>query len=436
MSIPLDRLYHYIENIAKKVRGDDVVIYRFYPHGSKKIEDLTQLSPTYCLEYNWKQWQTFPIIHCHDQEPLNFKSYQNIERSKTIFSREPAFKDYNLSTIPDYNLTMDAFNINDKSIILHSEQRSINVDLYQNSYFVPVYYWAHALISLDWFRYAQYETINKSTNTTRFLIYNRAWSNTREYRLKFLDLLIDNGLVDNCRTSVRSVEPELNVHYQNYDFKNPHWQPHNKLETYYTENAADSHFSADFDITDYNATDIEIVLETLFDDSRLHLTEKSLRPIACKQPFILAATPGSLEYLRNYGFKTFNGIIDESYDLVQDPVDRMFAIVSTMKKITSWNKDQYNDNMKKLQEIAEYNQQHFFSKKFFDLINDELTQNLKQGFDIIKNTNTGRRYIEFRKILAQHEPYRLALVTNSSLRTRKDVIEVLKIARQCQYKNL
>jgi hypothetical protein len=435
MSIPLDRLYHYIENVAKKVRSDDVVIYRFYPHGSKKIEDLKILN-TNNINYTWKQWQTVPIIYCYDQEPLDFNMYQNIEKAKTIFSKEPEFKDYNLSTIPDYNLTMNAFNINDKSIILHSEQRSINVDLYQNSYFVPVYYWAHALISLDWFRYAQYETIKKSTNTTRFLIYNRAWSNTREYRLKFLDLLIDNELVDDCRTSVRSVEPELNIHYQNYNFKNPHWQPHNNLESYYTENIADSHFSADFDITDYNATDIEIVLETLFDDSRLHLTEKSLRPIACKQPFILAATPGSLEYLRNYGFKTFNGIIDESYDLVQDPVDRMFAIVSTMKKITSWNKDQYNDNMKKLQEIAEYNQQHFFSKKFFDVINDELTQNLKQGFDTIKNTNTGRRYIEFRKILAQHEPYRLALVTNSSVRTRKDVTEILKMIRQCQCKNL
>jgi hypothetical protein len=33
MSIPLDRLYHYIENIAKEIRGDDVLIYRFYPHG-------------------------------------------------------------------------------------------------------------------------------------------------------------------------------------------------------------------------------------------------------------------------------------------------------------------------------------------------------------------------------------------------------------------
>ena len=40
MSIPLDRLYHYIESIAKEIRGDDVLIYRFFPHGSKNINDL------------------------------------------------------------------------------------------------------------------------------------------------------------------------------------------------------------------------------------------------------------------------------------------------------------------------------------------------------------------------------------------------------------
>jgi hypothetical protein len=435
MSIPLDRLYNYIENLAKEICNDGVLIYRFYPYGSKKIEDLTMLSPDYGNNYNWKQWQTVPIIHCNDQEPLDFEMYQNIERSKTIFSNIPQFKNCNLTNIPDYNLTMNVFNINDKSIILHSEQRSINVDLYKNSYFVPVYYWSHAVISLDWYRYAQYASIKKTHPSTRFLIYNRAWSNTREYRLKFLDLLIDNQLVDYCQTSLRSVEPELNVHYQDYTFKNNKWKPHNTLEIHYPENTANSHYSADFDINDYNNTDIEIVLETLFDDSRLHLTEKSLRPIACGQPFVLVATHGSLEYLRKYGFKTFDGIIDESYDLIQDPVDRMSAVISTMKQIVSWSKDQYKDNIKKLQDIAKYNQQHFFSANFFNLIVDELTHNLTQGFETIKNTNSGKRYIELRKILAQYEPGKLTMVVDDARRTRKDITDILKLARQYQHKN-
>ena len=43
MSIPLDRLYHYIHDVAEQVRGDYVLIYRFWPHGSKNIEDLSVL---------------------------------------------------------------------------------------------------------------------------------------------------------------------------------------------------------------------------------------------------------------------------------------------------------------------------------------------------------------------------------------------------------
>ena len=41
MSIPLDNLYDWIDGVA-----DDILIYRFYPHGSKKIEDLNMLTQT------------------------------------------------------------------------------------------------------------------------------------------------------------------------------------------------------------------------------------------------------------------------------------------------------------------------------------------------------------------------------------------------------
>jgi hypothetical protein len=432
MSIPLDRLYYYIERIVQEVYGD-TIIYRFYPHGSKKIEDLKL---HHSLDrYSWKQRHLMPVVYCNDQEPLNFEMYQNIDPNKTIFYDDSVLKTHTLANIPDYNLTIRAFNIHDKSILLHSEKRSIQQKLYSNSYFVPVYYWSHAVISLDWFRYAQYESIRKTTTPTRFLIYNRAWSNTREYRLKFLDLLIDHQLIDQCCTSFNPYEPEDNIPYQEHNFKNKQWKPTNKLENYFTKNNATSHCSADFNTADYNSTDIEVVLETLFDDSRLHLTEKSLRPIACKQPFILAATHGSLEYLRSYGFKTFDNIIDESYDLIQNPAQRLSAIISTMKKISEWTEDEYKDNMVHLQQIAEYNHRHFFSKDFFNMIIDELKYNLSNGFEILKNTNTGTRYIELRKILAKNEMIRKSIITSNQDRSQQDIIDLLKIARHCQSKN-
>jgi hypothetical protein len=33
---------------------------------------------------------------------------------------------------------------------------------------------------------------------------------------------------------------------------------------------------------------------------------------------MLLAAPGNLAYLKSYGFKTFDSVIDESYDTIQD----------------------------------------------------------------------------------------------------------------------
>jgi hypothetical protein len=257
------------------------------------------------------------------------------------------------------------------------------------------------------------------------LIYNRAWAGTREYRLRFAELLIHLNLPEHCKTSVNPVEPELGVHYNSHVFKNTQWRPQTVLENYFPINNAHSHYSADFDIEDYEATDIEVVLETLFDDDRLHLTEKSLRPIACAQPFILASTHGSLEYLRSYGFKTFGDIWDESYDLVEDPSERLVQIAELMKYISNWSPDQREHNMAEAQAIADYNKQHFFSDKFFNQLTGELKTNLCNAFVEIKNCNRSKHYLAFRDQILSN-PITTAHV--KSRRTEEEAAHVFNIA--------
>ena len=78
MSIPLDRLYHYIENIAEEVYGNPVLIYRFYPHGSKNLKDLQILK-----FYSWYDETIIPGIYCNDQEPLDYNYYENCSLEKS-----------------------------------------------------------------------------------------------------------------------------------------------------------------------------------------------------------------------------------------------------------------------------------------------------------------------------------------------------------------
>lgn len=377
MSVPLDRLYHYIEDIARDLHGNNVVIYHFFPHGSKNIENLT---PLYYSD--WSNTVTSPAIYCNDQEPLDWNFYND----EGVYNSKWAQLCLDNSLEPTILNNLCRFvNFYGKNILLHSEQRSAECDLYQKNNFIPAYYWSHAVIARDWFRFANYVDQKKSSNK-KFLIYNRAWSGTREYRLKFADLLIDNGLVDQCQTSVSFADSH--VHYQQYNFKNSQWKPCNNLEDFFIENFTTSCYSADFDLADYNNTDIEVVLETLFDDSRLHLTEKSLRPIACGQPFVLAATHGSLGYLRRYGFKTYDSVWNEDYDSIQDPVQRLNAIVNLMNDIASWDSLTQEYKLKQAQTIADYNKKYFFSEEFSQLIIDELRQNLSTAInEANKNIN-------------------------------------------------
>jgi hypothetical protein len=244
----------------------------------------------------------------------------------------------------------------------------------------------------------------KQPSQKTFLIYNRAWSGTREYRLKLADLLVELGIDNNCKTSISFTDPELNIHYQSYNFKNNKWKPKHCLENYFSINNISSCYSAKFDLNDYACTDIEIVLETLFDDDRLHLTEKSLRPIACGQPFILAATVGSLEYLKSYGFKTYSNIWPETYDHIQDPVERMKELVAVLKQISDWDAETRLVKLQQAQEIADFNRQHFFSNNFLKLIFAELETNMDQAFLQLRQRNTSQRWLDVQEQLCKIAP--------------------------------
>jgi len=385
MSVPLDSLYHFIDNIACHSYDGRVLIYRFYPDGAKNIDQLLPLREheSFLANFLW------PIVFCHDQEALDYERLNQQQKSDDILPAKL------VQILNDLNLAKPAFNINfrknlfGKSLLLHSERRSKNLEKYleppanHQSQLLSVYYWSHAIIARDWFRYAQHEVFKKNSKK-KFLIYNRAWTGTREYRLKFTDLLITHQLVDQCLTHCNPVDSDTDIHYSDYNFHNPVWRPEHVLEHHVPKTTALSTASGDFDSRDYNCTEIEVVLETLFDDDRLHLTEKILRPIACGQPFILVATHGSLQYLKEYGFKTFDLVWDESYDSIEDPYDRMLTIIQLMKTINAWSPEEKFSKMQQIEQIVLHNQTHFFSENFFNFVIDELKQNFDCAFDTLK----------------------------------------------------
>jgi hypothetical protein len=72
----------------------------------------------------------------------------------------------------------------------------------------------------------------------------------------------------------------------------------------------------------YNQTAYTLVAETNGVNEFNFYTEKVVKPILARRLFVVIAGQHYLRNLRAMGFRTFDGVIDESYDAVADPAER------------------------------------------------------------------------------------------------------------------
>ena len=405
MNIPLDNLYHWIQGLAQH----PVMLYVFRPHGSKDIFNLATFK-------NYDQSHALlPVAICHDQEPLNFSEHEydyDLDRLGRLIQHlfrghDPSIIDENVKefnfmykeyrhTIRTHQPTwLNIHLISEWVILLHSEINSRDVEEFSAVGFCPVYYWSHAVIARDWYRFAPHDARLKTQNPKKtFLVYCRDWTPTREYRLKFLDMLVSTGLTSDCVVSTQHTNNQ-GVHLKDYQIQDLRFKADiGAILNHIPNNTSSASSSADYDADDLTSTRVSVVLETVVDSSKIHLTEKILRPIACAHPFVLAAGPGALTYLRSYGFKTFSDFWDESYDNETDTVLRLEKITVTMQQIQNLSPDDWQ----KIQCIAEYNQQHFFSEELMDQVTTELKLNFNRALEFC-NENCGGNYWRYRKFV-------------------------------------
>jgi hypothetical protein len=322
-------------------------------------------------------------MFCHDQETLNYKDYVLLSM-KPVTSDQLLYSVFDLAVRRNQTISNNFYN---QSLLLHSEMHSQDVEWFEQHYSVGVYWWSHAVIARDWFRYAEVDAaLTKSKSVQKeFLIYNRAWSGLREYRIKFTELILEHNLQDQCRLTFNPTDD--GKHWLEHKFANSAFAPNRTdLDQYFCPTAVAAYASADYASLDYTQTAIEVVLETVVDDTKWHLTEKTLRPIACGHPFILVSTSGSLQYLKRYGFRTFGEYIDESYDSIQDPVQRLEAVAKLMQSIANLPDQQRQTLHDQLAGICKFNKDRFFSKEFFNQVVDEFKINVDRGFALITDS--------------------------------------------------
>jgi hypothetical protein len=100
---------------------------------------------------------------------------------------------------------------------------------------------------------------------------------------------------------------------------------------------------------------ISIVTETSFYIDNDFISEKIWKPLYQFHPFIVVGRPHLLKYLKEIGFKTFDWIIDETYDTIDDNDLRMEMIVNEIKRLNNLALEDISNLIKNNFSVLEHN---------------------------------------------------------------------------------
>jgi len=250
------------------------------------------------------------------------------------------------------------------------------------------YYFYHGWACLDWFRgYDKTFLIPRAkdrTPTRTFMSPNRIVGGKRDHRVLFLYLLFKHGLEHNHISAPRTcpyenvdigsvaqrycstytdIEQVLNTADLPRTFQGESTQ---QMTSCWLGNFAEAQDSL-----------IYVPTETVYFGRRTHLTEKTFKAIALEMPFVLMATAGSLEYLREYGFQTFDYVLDESYDTETDDIRRIEKVVKLLKDLDGLSVKEREQIHRACLPTVQHNRQHFYKGGFEKILWKEFTAMLE-----------------------------------------------------------
>lgn len=308
------------------------------------------------------------FIYCHDQEPV----YSDLHQS--LFS---AVHIRNL----DLNYTTGARH----SAMIVSELHSDQVDQVCDQYgWTPYYYFFHGWAALDWFRGYNRTSLIKPIQDRNikysFISPNRIVGGRRDHRVLLmyhcLKHCINSALISFPKTCpyenvdvIAIADRYTDVYPDIVDVLNSAALPRNMPNEIghpmhsYTLSLVEENYSSL----------IHVVTETSYYGHKWHLTEKSFKPICLQMPFVLVSNAGSLEYLKQYGFKTFDSVWDESYDVETDDHVRLEKIAALLKSFDSMTAAERTQTAQACKHIVEHNFQHFYGGNFEHVLWQEFT---------------------------------------------------------------
>jgi|688.fasta_scaffold283330_2 hypothetical protein len=125
----------------------------------------------------------------------------------------------------------------------------------------------------------------------------------------------------------------------------------------------------------YNNCYYTLITETNAVNEFNFFTEKTVKPILAKRLFVVIAGQGFLKTLKSYGFKTFDTVIDESYDLESNHETRWAMALEQVKYLTSTDPVIVQE---KIKEIVEHNYHLIINYEWYDDLAIKLRSTIEQ----------------------------------------------------------
>jgi len=361
------------------------------------FETLLKPSRLDCWYYH--PWGTKGNLSMYEFQKDNRR--EDVNHVLFHFDQEPIWETY-LGDGYDKGTENSAWCIEKRvKILANSEHSQFKRDLVEDRGFLDWYFFYHGFAVLDWYRDAQYITPDDDIRSA-FLSFNHIIRDHRSYRISLLARLIGTGAAERGSISFHGdindilgelQNPNTRISSISREIIDRNIVPMTTLPWKLDQVPVNGDLSARFGYHEYQLWQrslLHVVNETVFYEPKLHLTEKVFKPIVCQRPFVLVAAPGNLAYLRGYGFRTFGDWIDESYDDIQDPDQRLDAVAQQVARFAAMTPRTLRAVYHDMLPVLEHNKRHLFGK-FRQIIVNELVDNFDHCVCIWNNGRVDER---------------------------------------------
>jgi len=377
------------------IRIDEIYNHTFWPWLEKNCPQTRMFfcdppgytDPEHLFNHGYYDYKENDYIFFHDQEPVDVNLYKRLfDKVAEVGPKGLGWERVNDRWIQRFPTPQNIGHI------VVSERGEMVDQVCKKYQWTAHYYFYHGWACLDWYRgYYHSFLIPRARDrepTKTFISPNRIIGGRRDHRVLFLYHVFKQGL-DHNHISVPKI-----CSYENVDIttvSRKYCNTYADIEQVFKTADLPKLFEGEetqqmtscwlSNFTEAADSLVYVPTETVYFGRRTHITEKTFKAIALEMPFVLVAPAGSLEYLREYGFKTFDGILDESYDTETDDIRRVERVAQLLKDLDDLSVRERQQIHRACLPRVEHNYNHFYHGDFGDILWRELTgmlNNLKK----------------------------------------------------------